>query len=51
MRSCRDESDFVAVMNAPKFNSHLQPVAQRLAQTVRACSKMSGILHILDTAA
>jgi len=25
MRTCRGESDFVAVMNAPKFNSHLQP--------------------------
>jgi|SRR5450631_2248565 len=49
--TCRGESDFVAVMNATKFNSHLQPVAQRPAQTVRARSKMSGILHIPDTAA
>ena len=38
-------------MNATKFNSHMQPVAQRPAQTIRACSKKSGILHILDTAA
>ena len=49
--TCRGESDLVAVMNATKVNSHLQPVAQRPAQSVRACRKTSRILHVPDAAA